>query len=102
MMESLTPDHKTIAEFRRKNIRPLQKLFKEFVKLCKSWNLVGGELIAVDGSKFKASNNKKNNFSMKKIDDRLARLEAQIQKYLEEAEAADKAEDIKENEEMCG
>jgi len=96
MMESLTPDHKTIAEFRRKNIRPLQKLFREFVKLCKSWNLIGGELIVVDGSKFKASNNKKNNFSMKKIDDRLARLEAQIQKYLDEAEAADSTDDAEE------
>jgi transposase len=102
MIESLTPDHKTIAEFRRKNIRPLQKLFKEFVKLCKSWGLVGGELIAVDGSKFKASNNKKNNFSKKKIDDRLARLEAKIQNYFDESEAADKSEDAEEVKDAAG
>jgi len=63
LLDGLTPDYKTISEFRRINTRPLQKLFKEFVKLCRSWDLVGGELIAVDGSKFKASNNKKNNFS---------------------------------------
>jgi transposase len=67
LLEGLTPDYKTISEFRRLNIRPLQKLFREFVKLCRSWDLVGGELIAIDGSKFKASNNKKNNFSNKKV-----------------------------------
>lgn len=59
LMDSLTPDYKTISEFRREDARSLQKLFREFVKLCKSWELVGGELIAVDGTKIKESNNKK-------------------------------------------
>jgi transposase len=96
MMDSLQPDHKTISEFRRLNIRPLQKLFKEFVKLCKSWNLIGGELIAIDGSKIKASNNKKNNFSLKKINDRITRLDEKIQKYFAESETADKSEESNE------
>lgn len=89
LVNGLTPDHKTIAEFRRKNIRPLQKLFHEFVKLCRSWDLIGGELIAVDGTKIKASNNKKMNFSRKKLDARLARIDEQIQKYFSDMEEAD-------------
>lgn len=92
LLDGLTPDYKTISEFRRENVRPLQKLFREFVRLCKSWELVGGELIAVDGTKIKASNNKKMNFSRKKLTARLAQLDAKIADYLAEAEAADTAE----------
>lgn len=93
LMKGLKPDHKTIAEFRRKNIRPLQKLFHEFVRICRSWNLVGGELIAFDGTKIKASNNKKSNFSRKKLDARLAHVDEQIQKYLSEMEETDRREE---------
>ena len=93
LLDGLTPDYKTISEFRRLNIRPLQKLFKEFVKLCRSWDLVGGELIAVDGSKFKASNNKKNNFSKKKLDDRLRRLDEKIDAYLTSMDEEDHRDD---------
>jgi len=93
LLDSLTPDYKTISEFRRENIRPLQKLLREFVKLCKVWELVDGELIAIDGSKIKASNNKKNNFSRKKIDARLQRIEAKIKQYMDELETTDKTED---------
>ena len=93
LTEGLVPDYKTIAEFRRLNIRPLQKLFREFVKLCRSWDLVGGKIIATDGSKIKASNNKKNNFSRKKIDDRLKRLDEKIESYFSEMDSEDKNED---------
>lgn len=93
LVDSLEPDYKTISEFRRLNVRPLQKLFKEFVKLCRSWDLVGGEVFAIDGSKFKASNNKKNNFSRKKLDDRLRRLDEKISEYMTSIEKADKNEE---------
>ena len=93
LTDGLTPDHKTISEFRKLNIRPLQKLFREFVKLCRSWELVGGELMAVDGSKFKASNNKKNNFSKKKLENRLSRIDEKIEEYLSKMEDEDKLED---------
>ncbi|NLX93433.1 MAG: IS1182 family transposase [Clostridiales bacterium] len=92
LINNLQPDYKTIAEFRRENIRPFQKLFKEFVRLCKSWELIGGELIAVDGTKIKASNNKKTNFSRKKLDDRIKRIDKQIEQYLADVEEADKRE----------
>ena len=93
LLDGLTPDYKTISEFRRQNIRALQKLFREFVHLCRGWGLVGGELIAVDGTKIKASNNKKNNFSLKKLDARTSRLDEQIAEYMTEAEAEDSRED---------
>jgi transposase len=92
LINNLQPDYKTISEFRRQNLRPLQKLFKEFVRLCKSWDLIGGELIAVDGTKIKASNNKKMNFSRKKLNDRIKRIDEQIEKYLADIEEADKRE----------
>jgi len=90
LMGGLIPDHSIISEFRRLNLRPLQKLLKEFVKLCRSWDLVGGKLFAIDGSKFKASNNKKNNFSKKKLADRLARLETNIEEFLSKMEEEDR------------
>jgi len=93
LMESLKPDYKTISEFRRLNVRPLQKLFREFVKLCKEWELVEGEVIANDGTKIKASNNKKNNYTKKKIEDRLGQIEKKIENYLTKMEEADKAEE---------
>lgn len=92
LINNLQPDYKTISEFRRENLRPLQKLFREFVRLCKSWDLIGGELIAIDGTKMKASNNKKTNFSRKKLNDRIKRIDEQIEKYLSEIEEADKIE----------
>ncbi|NLO47390.1 MAG: IS1182 family transposase [Clostridiales bacterium] len=95
LMNGLKPDHKTIAEFRRENIRPLQKLFREFVKLCKSWELIEGELIAVDGTKIKASNNKKMNFSRKKLDERLKRIDEQIKEYLTGMDENDRREESK-------
>lgn len=96
LLGGLTPDHKTISEFRRENIRPLQKLFQSFVKLCRSWELIGGELVAVDGAKIKASNNKKRNFSRKKLDERLKRLDEKIERYLKDLEEADQREDCPE------
>lgn len=89
LLGGLTPDYKTISEFRRENVRPLQKLFRTFVKLCRSWDLVGGDLIAVDGTKIKASNNKKSNFSRKKLNKRLAHLDEKIACYLSELDEAD-------------
>jgi len=102
LMDSLKPDHKTIAEFRRENVRPLQKLFREFIKICNSWDLINGEIIVVDGSKFKASNNKKNNFSRKKLDDRMARIDEKIKNYLDEMDAADKIEEPEQTANIAG
>ena len=94
---ALVPDHTSISEFRRLNIRPLQKLFREFTKLCRTWgDMVGGDVVAIDGTKIKASNNKKNNHSRKKVEERLSRLDekidAMVEEYLDGCEEEDRAE----------
>lgn len=60
--------------------------------MCRSWDLVGGESFARDGSKFKASNNKKSNFSRKKLETRLQGLDKKIDEYLNEMDEADRRE----------
>ena len=55
----LTPDFKTIAHFRKDNRYAIKKVCREFILICKGLDLFGGELIGVDGSKFKASNSKR-------------------------------------------
>ena len=97
LLESLTPDYKTIAEFRRINVLPLRELFKSFTKLCRHWNLADGNMIAGDGSKFKASNNKKNNFSQKKLTNRLQRLDEKITAYLKQMDESDESDQADES-----
>lgn len=55
LLGKLAPDFKTIADFRKNNKKSLVKIFKDFTRLCRDWDLFGKELVAVDGSKFKAS-----------------------------------------------
>jgi len=93
LMEGLTPDYSVISEFRRLNIRPLQKLFKEFLGNCVKYGLIGGETFVVDGTKVKASNNKKNNYSRKKLEARLQYLEEKTTEYLAKLDEEDKRED---------
>lgn len=93
LLRGLRPDHKTISEFRRKNPKPLQQAFRQFVFMLDEWGLLGKEVFAVDGSKFKASNNKKQNFSRKKLQDRTRRIDEKISTYMSELEANDNAED---------
>lgn len=61
LLKKLTPDFKTIADFRKDNKKALKKVFRDFTKLCDEWNLFGKELVAVDGSKFRACNSKRKN-----------------------------------------
>ncbi len=65
--EKLTPVFKTIADFGKDNLQPLQKVCRTFTLLCKNLDLFGGELIAIDGSKFKAANNRKRNWNAEKL-----------------------------------
>src|SRR4030067_3787463 len=62
LMRKLTPDFKTIAEFRRENVNCVKGVFKEFVKLCMGLGLYGAKLVAVDGVKFKAVTSLDNNY----------------------------------------
>jgi transposase len=92
LMRKLRPDFKTIADFRKENRQAFRGVFREFVLVCKKMGLLGGELVAVDGSKFKAVNSGENNFSGKKLEQRLREIEQKVEHYLEEMEVADRKE----------
>lgn len=92
LMRRLTPDHKTIANFRKNNARVLPKVFREFSKVCRQLDLFGRELVGIDGSKFRAVNSRDRNFSEAKLKQRLQWIEEKIAGYLAALEQADKAE----------
>ena len=79
LLRRLTPDYRTISDFRKDNKEAINLVFKEFTLLCKEWDLFGQEIIAVDGSKFRASNSKKNNFNSKNLDRKIKYLDEKIQ-----------------------
>jgi transposase len=66
LLGKLSPDHKTIALFRRENTEALKRVFRDFVGLCVKPGLYGKELVAIEGSKFKAVNSRERNFIMEK------------------------------------
>jgi hypothetical protein len=97
LMKKLAPDFKTIADFRKDNIDCIKPVFKEFVYLCRSLDLFGPELVAIDGSKFKAVNSTKRNLNEKTLPERLKRVEKRIAEYLKEMEENDKADEEEHN-----
>ena len=84
----LSPDFKTIADFRRHNGEAIRLVCREFVMLCRKLNLLS-DTVAVDGSKFKAVNNRDKNFTKAKMKRRIAEVEASIERYLEQLDEAD-------------
>jgi len=86
----LAPDFKTIADFRKDNGEAIRLVCREFVMLCRKLNLIGNTL-AIDGSKFKAVNNRDKNFTRAKLKRRLAEVEASIERYLDELDKADQS-----------
>lgn len=93
LLKKLTPDFRTIADFRKENAKALKNVFKAFVKLCLDMNLYAKELIAIDGSKFRAVNSKDNNFTLSKLTDRLNRIDEHIFQYMKELDSSDKKEE---------
>jgi transposase len=92
LLKKLTPDFKTIADFRKDNKDAIKKIFKEFVILCKKLDLFGGELVAIDGSKFKAVNSKKRNFNEATLQKKLKDIDEKIEAYFKELEINDNSE----------
>ena len=88
----LVPDFKTIADFRRDNGAAIRGVCRQFVMLCRQIGLVHDTLIAIDGSKFKAVNNRDKNFTPAKMARRMAEIEASIERYLGEMDIADRHE----------
>ncbi len=92
LLKELTPDHNTIANFRKANPKAIKLVFRRMVKMCKRLDLIGGKVIAIDGTKLRAQNSKKNNYNQKKIADHLGYIESRLHEYLDALDIADAAE----------
>ena len=90
----LMPDHKTIANFRKDNGLAIRKVCRQFVVLCQQLNLFAEALVAIDGSKFKAVNNRDRNFTSAKLQRRMEEIESSISRYLTALDTADRQEPV--------
>ena len=89
----LAPDFKTIADFRRDNGAAIRVACRQFVEMCRHLGLVASGTVAVDGSRFKAVNTRDKNFTPGAIRRRMEQVDAGIERYLDQLEAADRHED---------
>ena len=85
----LAPDHKTIADFRKDNGSAIRQVCARFIELCRSVGLLTNASVAIDGSKFKAVNNRDKNFTRGKVERRRAQLEESVARYLARLDTAD-------------
>src|SRR5664279_4685812 len=85
----LVPDHKTIADFRKDNGSAIRKVCARFVVLCREMGLLTLTSVAIDGSKFKAVNNRDQNFTRAKMERRLAQIDEGVARYLSQLDTAD-------------
>lgn len=92
LMGRLAPDHKTIANFRTFNATAIRKTCAQFVELCRRLGVLKGGCVAIDGSKFKAVNNRDQNFTPRKSSLRISHLERSATRYLEEMSRIDRQE----------
>jgi transposase len=89
----LVPDHKTIADFLRDNGPAIRKTSAQFGELCRRIGVLRGDCVAIDGSKFKAVNTRDRNFTKGKIANRLAHLEADVERYIDAMARIDRQEE---------
>jgi transposase len=92
LLSRLTPNFKTIADFRKDNSKGIQAVCREFVLVCNKLELFADSIIAIDGSKFKAVNNRDRNFTPAKLKYRQKVIDESIAKYLRQIESADRQE----------
>ena len=92
LLGRLVPDHKTIANFRKDNGRAIRQVCARFVALCRSLGLLTQASVAIDGSKFKAVNNRDKNFTRAKMDRRMAQIKESVARYLQQLDTADRQE----------
>src|SRR5438128_10191333 len=88
----LVPDHKTIADFRKDDGRAIRQVCARFVALCRTMGLFTEACVAIDGSKFKAVNNRDKNFTRAKMERRMAQIEESVARYLHQLDSADRQE----------
>ena len=89
LLARLAPDHKTIADFRKDNGPGIKKVCARFVEVCRKMGLLTTASVAIDGSKFKAVNNRDKNFTAAKVERRRKQLEESVARYLAQLDTAD-------------
>jgi transposase len=92
LLGRLAPDFKTIADFRAENAAAIRNVCREFIVLCRRWNLFTEATVAIDGSKFKAVNHRDRNFTSRKMATRMALIEQSIAEYLGQLDRMDRRE----------
>src|SRR5664280_2346848 len=92
LLKGLTPDFKTIADFRKDNPQAIGALFKDFVAFLKELSLYGAKQVTVDGTKLRAVNSNDKAFTQRALAKRIKVMEKSVKHYLEELDAADKQE----------
>jgi transposase len=92
LLGRLVPDHKTVADFRKDNGSAIRKVCARFVELCREMGLLAKASVAIDGSKFKAVNNRDKNFTRAKVERRRTQLEESVTRYLSQLDTADRQE----------
>ena len=92
LLRRLTPDDKTIADFRKDNGGAIKKVCAQFVTLCRKMGLLNSASVAIDGSKFKAVNTRDKNFTRGKVERRRTQLEDSVARYLAQLDTADRQE----------
>jgi len=92
LLGRLAADHKTIADFRKDNGRAIRQVCARFVELCRTMGLLTEASVAIDGSKFKAVNNRDKNFTRAKMERRMAQIEESVARYLQQLDTADRQE----------
>ena len=90
----LVPDHKTIADFRKDNGAAIGNVCTRFVELCRKIGLFTAASVAINGSKYKAINNRDRNFTRAKMDRRRAQIEESVSRYLHQLDGADRQEPL--------
>ena len=90
LLGRLAPDFKTIADFRKDNGKGIKNICREFIGLCRQLNMFTDTVVAIDGSKFKAVNSKGNNYTPKKLQFHIERVERHIDNYLQQLDDSDK------------
>ncbi len=89
LLGRLAPDFKTIADFRKDNGKGIRNTCREFIALCRQMKMFTDAVVAIDGSKFKAVNSKENNYTPKKLQFHIARVEKHIDEYLKQLADSD-------------
>jgi transposase len=92
LLGRLAPDHKTIADFRKDNGRAIRKVCAQFVELCRQIGLLSVASVAIDGSKFKAVNNRDRNFTKAKMQRRKDQIAKSVTRYLDQLDSTDRQE----------